>query len=291
MARQLFEAFVRELAVGFAYSQTGGPTHQQAEHPKHADYPLMTRNTPVNGHVSVVLHNGVPYGEALLVDRDGRNKQHYEAALSEIQQQLPVYSAMGMGRTEAFLRATFANIDRRMKYYAKAIDSILRSAAMQNKVPYDGVLVEAWDVVRQGVGVCRHMALPIAGLLEMDVERGLLEGTTRFRRLIHPDRDRGHAWAYFENSRGDAFILDPAQGYCGRQGDRPLGGWPYLLSSEPQKHNTYWLLQRTSGGMALVAKELERDRGLSTVLLNPKLYGANRSYVVQSSSGQKYVIG
>ncbi len=76
-----------------------------------------------------------------------------------------------------------------------------------------------------GRGVCRHMALATAAVLERMHEAGVLEGTGIINRNLDPDHD-GHMWAEYVESTGRRLVLDPAQGTAG--GPNPdTGTWDY----------------------------------------------------------------
>lgn len=92
----------------------------------------------------------------------------------------------------------------------------------------------------EGKGVCRHMALSVACVLERMHEDGLVEGTG----IINENTvdDNGHMWAeYVEvgKSRGEGqrFIIDPAQNYTGGPGHREERGWDYQPKLGPEDLN------------------------------------------------------
>lgn len=64
-------------------------------------------------------------------------------------------------------------------------------------------------------GVCRHQAQAIAAILERMIvpPRGKAKGILRGR--IYYVRGPGHAWAVYQRSKGEFYVLDVAQGYFG----------------------------------------------------------------------------
>ncbi|MBF0490925.1 MAG: hypothetical protein HQL15_10040, partial [Candidatus Omnitrophica bacterium] len=59
-------------------------------------------------------------------------------------------------------------------------------------------------ILKEG-GVCRHMALLVAALLEMLIDKGFLNGN------VYYVRGEGHGWVVYETSSGDGVVIDPAQ--------------------------------------------------------------------------------
>lgn len=78
---------------------------------------------------------------------------------------------------------------------------------------------------KEGVGVCRHRALAAGAMIEKFQEDGVLTGE------VSVDRNSigkyGHAWVRYENSAGDAFVIDPMQDTIGRLEDTEDDFWDY----------------------------------------------------------------
>lgn len=96
--------------------------------------------------------------------------------------------------------------------------------------PDDKVHIDCYISAR--AGVCRHMALVCAAMLERMVDEGLLRGK------VSNDRNSiagvgAHAWCRYTSSSGDVVILDPMQGYFGKLEEAPRsGGWKYARPNE-----------------------------------------------------------
>lgn len=78
---------------------------------------------------------------------------------------------------------------------------------------------------KEGVGVCRHRALAAGAIIEKFQEDGVLTGE------VSVDRNSrgkyGHAWVRYENSAGDAFVIDPMQEKIKRLEDTENDLWDY----------------------------------------------------------------
>jgi hypothetical protein len=81
-------------------------------------------------------------------------------------------------------------------------------------------------------GVCRHMALACAAILERMVESQLLAGQVSQDRNSIPGKG-AHAWCRYTSSTGAVVILDPMQGFFGTlEESRYTALWDYARPEE-----------------------------------------------------------
>ena len=86
-------------------------------------------------------------------------------------------------------------------------------------------------------GVCRHVALTCAAILERMVDNGLLFGTVSNDRNTMPGQG-GHAWCRYTTSSGTVGILDVMQGFMGTlEESRHQAQWNYARPEERERKN------------------------------------------------------
>ena len=102
-----------------------------------------------------------------------------------------------------------------------AVNQLLTSRGFgpDEKVPLD-------DFIRYGTGVCRHMALACAALLEILNNEGIVSGSASVDR--NSTFQGGHGWCRYVNSFGIVSILDITLGFKGTLAESvQQGRWPY----------------------------------------------------------------
>ncbi|MGB4761845.1 MAG: FHA domain-containing protein [Candidatus Saccharimonas sp.] len=115
------------------------------------------------------------------------------------------------------------------------------------------------EFIRGGVGICRHMGLAAAWLMNEAVAMHALpsRGLGYSEANSVPDLDAGHEWARYVNEQGEVFIIDPAFDFAGRLADvpgleedmRPL--WEeYFRSDEERRYYMELYESRKNRGLA-----------------------------------------
>ncbi|MEI7603754.1 MAG: hypothetical protein WCJ19_01925 [bacterium] len=107
----------------------------------------------------------------------------------------------------ALLRSVYDVTNDTLKESSDGVDKIINKYGVGSKIDLSFFMNE-------GVGVCRHMALLSAWLIEKLITEGKIKGNISVDRNYIEGRG-GHAWARFTSDAGQVFIIDPAQHYVG----------------------------------------------------------------------------
>jgi len=164
---------------------------------------VIGRDMPVIGGVSL----GVGRREAITVDID--SSRGYTKLRELYGQARLAASTGGAVERNRVLPAVYETVNSAFKNRStEAVNALLA----KYKVGPDQKI--ALDVfIAEGVGVCRHVSLACAALLEMFKQEGHIRGE------ISVDRngtDEGaHAWCRYTSYSGEVVILDVMQGYFG----------------------------------------------------------------------------
>lgn len=175
--------------------------------------PIIHRDSPVNGGVYL----GEGRREAIVVDFDKhgeRLKELYQTAKRRA-------SVNGHVRRDAVLKSVFTTVEEALPIQdEEAVKALCKKLGVENdgKVSLD-VFIDA------KTGVCRHLALTCAALLEIFKRDGHIAGNPSVDR--NSDYAGGHAWCRYTNSGGEVFILDVAQHYLGELNDADKNRWAY----------------------------------------------------------------
>lgn len=116
-----------------------------------------------------------------------------------------------------FASAVFDAVCAQMEYDMSHTEDIMEHHGTR-KVDIQG------NYVAEGKGVCRHMALVSAAIMERAYRDGVVDGTG----IINENLDgkgNGHMWAEYVEESGKRYVVDPAQNYEG--GPDPNANWDY----------------------------------------------------------------
>ena len=162
---------------------------------------MISRDTPIQGGVYVGGSK-----EAIVVDEKyGALLPIYEALLHRRKEA----ALQGKGSKEGLLEDVWALSQEKLPYDKQTVEQIEHEF-----VTHDNTKVSLDTYINADGGVCRHQALLAAWLLEKLVLSGQINGHVSVDRNYIPGVG-GHAWVRYTNSRGQVFIIDPAQKYIG----------------------------------------------------------------------------
>lgn len=211
------QALDKKLAPGkFVEEKEGSvkdmPTTYQGRH-------VIGRDTEINKGVYVTANDlGEFLGEAIVVDdeKQPRLRESYE----EFKKRLQKKSNSSFQRLANRVKGKENPISK-----TKVLDEVLVYA--QEEIPYDlkttneiiatqkpGQKVSLDTFIYEGAGVCRHQALLGGYLLQEMKKDGFVGGDASVDRNYVPG-EGGHAWIRYTNSRGEVYIVDPANNYIG----------------------------------------------------------------------------
>lgn len=176
--------------------------------------PIIGRDVPVIGGVYL----GASSREAIVVSENSKiMTEFYEI----IRDQLDEARDAGVNIKSRVMKMVFDYVLEAMPYSQEGVDKIAKDFKLgkDKKISLDIYLL------RQS-GVCRHQALMVAYVLESLKRDGYVRGN------VSVDRNTvkglgGHAWVRYTNSRGEVYIIDPAQKYLGRLRDTQDDRWFY----------------------------------------------------------------
>ena len=166
---------------------------------------VIHRDSPIDGGVYL----GQGKREAIVVDSSYPNsklKELFKTAENKAKEN-------GVIKKDIILQSVYETVKEAIPIQdMDAVNKILKKYGVEK----DGKI--ALDVfLDEGVGVCRQDALACAAVLENFKKRSIVRGK------VSVDRNStflgGHAWTRYTNSIGELYILDVAQGFCGRLED------------------------------------------------------------------------
>ena len=163
--------------------------------------PMISRDTPINGGIYVGGH----LKEALVVD-DTKDGEVLNTIYNELISRRKKAIREGKQFKDGLLLEVWNLVGEVMPYDSDKAEGIENSSLE----PDTEINISNFI----GGGGCRHQALLTAYLLERLAKEGYVGGSVSFDTNYVPNKG-AHAWARYENSKGEIFILDPAQGYIG----------------------------------------------------------------------------
>ena len=177
--------------------------------------PIIKRDAPIDGGVYL----GGSEREALVVNSQKAPwlNHAYLVACEKTRHKGKIKKTLIPG-------ATYLTVRELLSFDSPAVDKLTRDYPADQKVSLGHFLQE-------GKGVCRHMALLAAFILEKFQKEGHLNGKVSVdRNSLYPG---AHAWCRYTNSAGKVFILDAAQKYFGTLEDSPKHAtWHYFRDSD-----------------------------------------------------------
>ncbi len=167
---------------------------------------IIHQDSPISGRVCL----GAFGREAIVVDwrHEGNPRRVslatlYDAAVERA-------TVEGRFRRSIALRAVYDTVNEH--FLDRSHSGISQLNHSLGAGPDSKVHLDCYIAAR--VGVCRHMALTCAAILERMVESQLLRGTVSHDRNSIPGRG-AHAWCRYTSSSGAVVILDPMQEFFG----------------------------------------------------------------------------
>lgn len=179
--------------------------------------PIISRDMPIDG--GVYLSEGPR--EAIVVDSD---------KFPEIDK-LYKEAKKRMGHARVFdgipfvLHAVYETVS---EAFPHKDDKLARELAK----PFQGDKKVSLDVfIKKGIGVCKHLALTSAVLLEKFKKDGLKGDISVDRNYI--EGKGGHAWCRFTDPKGQVYIIDVMQGVLDTlEGSEGKAWWSYKRPGE-----------------------------------------------------------
>lgn len=180
--------------------------------------PIIGRESPINGGVNFGGHSR----EAIVIDDTGEYRPYYDNIYLEL---LRRRCAVAEEFNSGVLVTVFNLVKENMIYDGEKIKTIETQY-------FEDQFVNLGELIKEGVGVCRHQALLVGYLVERLKKDGYIQGNISVER----NNIRGvgpHAWARYVNREGNIIIVDPAQDYCGLLESAPRSAWAYKDVSRP----------------------------------------------------------
>ncbi len=180
---------------------------------------VIGRDSRIVGGISMVA--GYPI-LIVVEEEDGVLPRIYEEMAERI-------ARGNVRRLDALLAEVRSTVAQAIPYNYKAIKQICLRESPDGK---ERVLQLSLFVVER-TGTCWHQGLMAAYLIEKLIEEGYIHGTVSTDRNMKRDRLNewveyavrgyvGHQWARYTTRNGVVYIVDEAQGYCGKLVDVPL---------------------------------------------------------------------
>lgn len=119
-------------------------------------------------------------------------------------------------------KAVYQNISNVMDYDMGFVEDVVEGKFHGKKLHGRKISLQSIYMYHQK-GVCRHMGLIAAAVLERMSKQNIIQGTGIINENLI-DKAGGHLWAEYVNRNGTRIVIDPAQGYFGSPKG---GGWNY----------------------------------------------------------------
>ena len=176
---------------------------------------IIARDSPIDGGVYI----GANPREAIVVD-----STKYERTGKIIAQAIERYHLTGNA-----IKTAYDITREHLRYDNKEVENIEEKLSEGKR----DVKISLDEYLYKGVGVCRHMALVSALILEKFIEEEFIFGEVSVdRNVISPLG--AHAWCRYTDTNETIFIIDPAKNYVGRIEDAQ-GIWIYERDDEEKK--------------------------------------------------------
>lgn len=189
---------------------------EEARHGYFKGRQIIGRDTPINKGVYI----GGGTREAIVIDdsKDG----DLNAAYQELQAIMDKIESYGEKYKHNILNQVFNLAKFKLPYNNELVNSILKKYDLAHDTK-----IRLGIYMAEGGGVCRHQALLAGYLLEKLKADGMINGTASIDRNYIKGLG-GHAWVRYTNSKGDVYIIDPAQNFIGSLADAETKGkWSY----------------------------------------------------------------
>lgn len=236
---------------------------------QHKKLDVLNRNKPViDGSVDLRAYGSGR--EANVVDStDPSYERLYDILYGALRHNLGEARKHTAGQyTDAdVMQAAYDAVRQVMKYDLEAVNAIIDREIIKS----GSRDINLGSFMREGVGICRHMALAAAWVLNHAAERGLLSRRASAVSEANsvPEKQSGHEWARYTSADGTIYIVDAAYEYVGPLADVPgleAKGHPlwyeYFTSVEEREYYTKLYKERLSmkdkvqHGVAKAARKL-----------------------------------
>jgi hypothetical protein len=213
---------------------------------------IMTRNgeTYVDGRVTVgrdtIINADRPAidirswqagGESIVVDSK-KYPEEFEELKSHYEKKLKQLGGRFRKKSEEMkLRAIFETVRETMEYDLNFVEDEERKV---QRLAKDGMRkIGLNKYLREGKGVCRHMALAVAWLGGELTQQGELDGMTTAGVNQRKSDNAAHEWARYTAADGTVYIIDPAQKKFGKLADflDDKETWEYFRPGERSKYD------------------------------------------------------
>lgn len=208
------------------------------------------RDTTIDGGDAYVdIRSWVAGGEAIVVDSK-KYPTEFQKMIGDYNTAHAELVRQGMGGEEAKLKAIFDTVSNTMEYdmdYVNNMEDFARSPASragnQRKVTLNSYL-------KDGKGVCRHMALAVAWLGGELARHGVVSGSMTAEVNQRSKDNAAHEWARYTATDGTVYILDPAQKYFGTLAEslNRERTWEYFRPGEKLKYEMLHKDELARGG-------------------------------------------
>ncbi len=188
------------------------------EDDKYLDRLLIGRDSPIDGGVYL----GGNEREAIVVN--SCDSPQLQLAYKEVKKRS--LDDSGEVRRGKILQSVYELTNEKMKFSEIEVARVID----EHSVDKDGK-ISLGIFLQEGYGVCRHMALLSAFLLEKFVEEGHIRGKPSVDRnsCFH----NAHAWCRYKNHSGEVYILDSAKSFIGTLEDsKEIMNWEYFRDND-----------------------------------------------------------
>ncbi len=191
------------------------------ENDTYLDRPIIGRDSAIDGGVYL----GGNEREAIVINF----QDSYQLKLAYQQAKEMATDNSGKVKRGKVLKSVYDLTKEKMTFSDVNVARIVNG----NSVGEDGK-ISLGMFLQEGYGVCRHMALLSALLLEKFVDEGHIRGK--------PSVDRNscfhsaHAWCRYKNHSGTVYIIDPAKNFLGTlENSKEKMVWGYFRESDKTK--------------------------------------------------------
>lgn len=177
---------------------------------RQARYEEVTRDSEINNHVS--RHSTCE--DIVVDDKEAGHSEQYNELYAKLVEKLGGEGNMDVSNLKKkALNAAYDTVLEWMSYDKEFVDKMSDDASNGE--------INLSEYIKQRKGVCRHMGIAVAYLLERLKREnpGTITGTVTYKRTMGLDargNRGGHGWTSYENSGGEIRVLDVAQGFIGR---------------------------------------------------------------------------
>ncbi len=187
---------------------------------KRNELEVLSRDKPVFDG-SVDLRAYAAGREVLTVDSSDPEYAREYAWLRQsfIVQWREIYAKKGTFSNADVVDAVKKSVRQTMKYDLKAVEALVDTSILNT----GSSEINIGEFMRKRIGICRHMGLAAAWLLNEAVAMKATpsKGVGYSEANANPKKDSGHEWARYVAEDNEAFVVDPAFDFSGALADVP----------------------------------------------------------------------